>query len=208
MMTYRRPQTLGNMLKKHKAIAMNTEENRRETGKSKGCERCGLCGHYGKLQNMVENTDNIITNKGKKIKLRQKLTCNDYGIYSAQCVICKHIYIGQTINSFSKRWNGHRQSWEQQKINKNNNCKKTSRSGKSNHEDNKNNNTDDEPALISHYKQFHQQEFNQSLLLSDAFKVTFAEKPRKDRLDIAENFWISKTDAKINIKSTCLPRLK
>ena len=36
--------------------------------------------------------------------MQQKMNCKDYGLYAATCNICKQIYKGQTINSFTKRW--------------------------------------------------------------------------------------------------------
>jgi len=36
--------------------------------------------------------------------LNQNLTCANFGIYAATCVICHEQYVGQTKNKFSKRW--------------------------------------------------------------------------------------------------------
>ena len=66
MTTYRRAPTLGNVLTNYKAIAIGGENNWQKEGKSKGCEKCGLCGHWGSLKNMVNNTDMISTQMVEK----------------------------------------------------------------------------------------------------------------------------------------------
>ena len=54
---------------------------------------------------MVQNTNFIKSKNGKIIQLKQNLNCTNFGIYAASCNICSEIYIGQTINRFSVRWN-------------------------------------------------------------------------------------------------------
>ena len=67
----------------------------------------------------------------------------------------------------------------------------------------------DEQALAIHFKKFHGNEIKKNnFKLSKAYKVTFLEKPQKWFLDIAENFWISRINATINIARTCLPMYK
>ena len=46
------------------------------------------------------------------------------------------------------------------------------------------------------------------LKLPEAYKVTFLEQSHKTKLDISENFWITKLKAKINISRTVLPFYK
>ena len=44
--------------------------------------------------------------------------------------------------------------------------------------------------------------------LSDIYNVTFLEQSNKSSLNLAENFWISKMNPKINIMKTFLPKYK
>ena len=62
---------------------------------------------------MVPNVAQLLT-KTKTFKLNQSLTCADFGIYVATCVICHEQYVGQTSNKFSKRWSTHRSNWNKQ----------------------------------------------------------------------------------------------
>ena len=163
--------------------------------KSSGCGRCGLCGKFGTLENMVANTNVITTLHGKTINLKQHLTCRDYGIYSAQCIVCKDIYIGQTCTSFSKRWNLHRQDW-----------KTMINSGKNYRE--KTTADSDDKALYYHYVQHHKTMIAKTLNLWDAYQLTFAERPNKSALDTAESCWMEVVDAGINKAKTCLPKFK
>ena len=54
---------------------------------------------------MIDDNDYIKTIWNRKIELKPKLDCKSYAIYSAQCSICKEIYVGQTKNSINIRWN-------------------------------------------------------------------------------------------------------
>ena len=62
---------------------------------------------------MVPNVSQLLT-KTKTFKLNQSLTCAEFGIYVATCVICHEQYVGQTSNKFSKRWSAHRSNWNKQ----------------------------------------------------------------------------------------------
>jgi len=42
--------------------------------------------------------------KNKTFPLKQNLTCANYSIYVATCVICHWQYVGQTSNKFFMRW--------------------------------------------------------------------------------------------------------
>ena len=76
-------------------------------------------------------------------------------------------YVEQTMKSFSERWNGHRAAWK---------------SGIT--ED------DDRAALRVHYVKSHPEKL--SILLSEAFSVTFVDKPRNPRdLDIMDKKMIT-----------------
>ena len=50
----------------------------------------------------------IIKTDNETIKLKQNLTCQNYGIYAAKCIICNTKYIGQTKTKFSTRWRAYR----------------------------------------------------------------------------------------------------
>lgn len=144
---------------------------------------------------MVEQTNKIKTKEGKSFKLKQRLNCRNFGIYAASCTQCREIYVGQTVNSYSKRWNQHRYQWnlcyqeetptEENLINK------------------------DEKALYIHYRKKHRNFIEESnLQLQDAFKITFLESPPASKLDSSESDWISKLNAQINIAKTFLPKIR
>ena len=59
---------------------------------------------------MVEKEDYLCTPTGR-IKLTQRLSCANYGIYVATCLLCKEQHVGQTKNKFSVRWTAHRNNW-------------------------------------------------------------------------------------------------
>ena len=75
------------------------------------CNKCGLCGHHGKLQNMVLDTNEIKLTNGEKLRIQQNLNCKSHGIYRARCKTCGDFYVGQTMKSFSQRWNSHKFHW-------------------------------------------------------------------------------------------------
>ena len=190
--TYRRPTTIGQKLLNYKKIAHEVDKKDEKYG-SKKCEKCGICGNFGKLKNMVKETDEIKTKDGKSIKLKQSLNCSDYGIYAGICKICGEIYVGQTATKFNIRWTGHRTLWNE-----------TMRTGK---EIKKEERLTDEKALSIHYLKYHKN-INSHITLADAFEIVFLEKPAVHRLDVAEDFWISKMNATINIRKTFLPTIK
>ena len=158
---------------------------------SRKCQRCSLCGNFGKSKNMVIDEPYIVDKNGKKTKLKYHLTCANYGIYAAQCRICKHFYVGQSKNKFSTRWNAHRNKWK-------NLCngKEAIKEGK------------DEAALYKHYKQHHTEVPLSELDITDAFGVIFLEQPQFKMLDIKESYWISKLMASINVAATILPKYR
>ena len=96
-----------------------------------------------------------------------------------------------------ERWNGHRQDWEHSLKNGNfdNNLENVQEKGKK--------------SLSVHYAKFHRDKLIKSKIkLADAYKVVFVEKSSKTKLDIAENFWVNRLRAKINIAKTILPMYK
>ena len=100
MITFKRSTTIGQKLTNYKDLALN--KTRKQTkGGSRPCEHCALCGFYGKNnKSMVPNVSQLLT-KTKTFKLNQCLTCEDFGIYVATCVICHEQCVGQTSNKFS-----------------------------------------------------------------------------------------------------------
>ena len=188
--TYSRPPTLGNLLTNYKNIFKN--ETNTGIGNSRPCNKCKLCGKYGNEEGMVQETSSIKRKDGKLFNLKQNLSCSDYGIYVAQCLICNHLYVGQTKNKFSTRWNSHRKNWNDaiNSIIKNTN-----------------NYNSDEQALFNHYTNYHPEKIDQEKIsLARAFTVTFVEKPSTEKLDIAESMWATKLGAEINIARMCLPK--
>ena len=148
---------------------------------------------------MVIKKEKISTKFGNTIKLKNKLNCKNYGIYGAECKLCKELYVGQTKNKFSTRWNSHRAKWK-------NLCKLklTNKENKAN----ENNLNLDEAALWTHYRKMHKNISVEKLDMADAFRVFFIEEPQMHALDIKENFWSTKLMATINIAKTFLPKFK
>jgi hypothetical protein len=194
--TFCRPTTLGNHITNYKIIAKQKNQKDEHQG-SHLCGRCGLCGGYGSFENMVLQTKVIVLRNGKEIPIRNTINCKDYGIYGAQCNQCMELYIGQTKNSFSKRWSGHRANWNNMV-----HLKDTKDTGKE--EDQWN----DENALFLHYRKKHRSWLTNNTRLSDAYKVVFIEKPNAKNLDVRESMWIGKVQATINIAKTYLPKYK
>ena len=193
--TFCRPTTLGSQLKNHKLIAKGQSQ---VNSGSQPCGKCGLCGGFGNLKNMVLQTNVLKLNNGTEIPLRNTITCKDHGIYAAQCNQCMDLYIGQTKNSFHTRWNTHRNNWN--KMIKGDGCC----GGYSKEKDKWKENY----ALFLHYSKSHKEWLTKHNLLADAYKVIFLEKPNPRNLDIRESVWIGKVQAKINIAKTCLPKYK
>ena len=183
MVTYKRPPTLGQRLTQYRKIAHEPDYGKTLTGSSNPCKHCSLCGCFGKNKNMVISTNTIKTPNNQIIRLKTSLTCKDWGIYVATCLICKHQYVGQTSTSFSSRWNGHRSTWNRGVLD-----------------------STDKAALRVHYNKYHQ--LTDDLALSGAYSVTFVAKPdNKTMLDLFESQWIQKLKATININRTILPKV-
>lgn len=196
--TFCRPPTLANILLNHKkiAIGVKTRNNNNTVYRSSKCGRCGLCGHYGTLKNMVWETNHVNTLNGRTVDLKEHLTCSDYGIYAGRCRECGETYTGQTKNSFARRWNKHRSTWNTMMGSSRENDRDTTESNF--HKDNQ--------ALFVHYKKFHNDRLlSEQLELSSAYEVVFLEKPKLDDLNIRENYWIGRLKSRINIAKTYLP---
>jgi hypothetical protein len=129
--------------------------------------------------------------QNKIIYINNGLNCKDFGIYAGQCLKCDEIYVGQTKNQFSKRWNSHRLMWRKHRGDK------TIDEASS-----------DDQALAVHYKKYHPEVDLQGLELWNAYRVIFLERPSLENLDLAETMWIGRLKAKINITKTFLPTHK
>ena len=132
----------------------------------------------------------LILSKVKMVKLfnfrnvfrenAKNLNCTNFSIYATCCNIFPEIYIGQTINHFSIRWNTHCHIW------------------------NKNTLDAEKAALSIHYHKNHTDFLYKNKSISECYTVTFLQ-PSNSYLDICESHWIHLLDASINIQATVLP---
>ena len=136
---------------------------------------------------MVDETTSIHAPSGA-IALQERLTCRDFGIYVANCRLCKEQYVGQTMNTFSIRWNQHRMQW---------NKRVTRNSNKHN----------DNVALRKHFEKFHREFILQNPDISECYSVIFVAKPEPHRLNFYEAKWHRTLNATINIQKMILPRI-
>ena len=121
------------------------------------------------------------TVKNRTIEIKPKLNCKRYGIYSAQCLICEEIYVGQTKNSFNVRWDAHKNSRKKFIRNFNSVC------------------IGEETALFKHYLENHHTEI-ENIRLDSGFKIIFLEQPEFKSLDYKESLCIKRLNAKVNLK--------
>jgi len=128
-----------------------------------------------------------IMGKNKTFSLNQKLTCANHGIYVGTCVICDEQYVRQTKNKFSTRWSSHRSNWNRP------NCETD--------ENNK-----DKVALLRHFSESHG-DVNKPPI-HEAYTITFVAEPNSLFLDLCEDKWYHKLNAKINIQNMILPRVR
>ena len=63
----------------------------------------------------------------------------------------------------------------------------------------------EEQALFDHYRKCNNKNKTDDLKLTEAYRVTFFEKPPKEKLDIAENFLMTKLKSKINVIKSNFP---
>ena len=202
IISFSKPSTLANHLLNYKKISIIKNIKNNTRGGSKKCKRCGLCGHHGQLQNMVCEDETIKLKNGKLIAVKHTLTCKNFGIYGARCLKCADFYVGQTKNSFAKRWTTHRHHW--------NNMMKIREEITSAFKEKRTNKMElkDDQALFAHYAQNHPECLKSYLFLHMAYEVFFLWKPKAENLDIEENNWICKLNAGINIMKTLLPKYK
>ena len=186
---YKNSPTLAAKLINYKNLAQNVLDGSTKDRKtwSLPCGKCALCGNHGNHSNMVPTIYTIKSNTGREFKLLQNLNCKNYGIYAAQCKLCKEHYVGQTINTFSKRWTAHHSIWNKFEIAKNN----------------------DKAALLTHFSKFHQNFLNSKPNIANCFDVIFLEQPKNTiTLDWLEDKWYNKLNATININKLLLPKFK
>ena len=179
---YRRPPTIANKLTRYKEIAHLTNEPNQ--GISKPCcrTRCKLCGG-AEGKGMVNTRKFIISEKGKEFPFVKPLSCIDWGIYAATCVICHKQYVGQTTTNFATRWSQHRLIWKKTDIENN-----------------------DKAALRIHYNKLHAEIINP--VFANAFQVCFMDKPKNPKdLDFLESRWMNKLLSDNNINPTILPKI-
>ena len=192
---YAKPPTISTMITNYKTFTQ--DEAHKIEGASK-CGKCGLCGNFGSLKNMVVECGEIERKDGVKLKIKQKINCKDTGIYAARCKVCREIYVGQTSNRFSVRWNGHRSAWRE-----------ITDKGRHGYKDSVENS--DKCALFLHYAKHHEEILwrkRTGMDLSKAYEVIFMERATGGRLNTAESFWITNLKANININKTFLPKIK
>ena len=183
MVTYKRPNTIGQRITNFKTIAFTTHDTD-AIGSSAPCGRCALCGNHGKYNKSMVPTINTLKTGNKTIQLTQKLTCKNFGIYVATCILCNAQYVGQTVNKFSVRWAAHRSTWNNFNLEQ----------------------EGDQVALLRHFATFHSIKDEPNIY--DCFTVTLVEQPRHDTLDACEDKWFHKIGATINIQNTILPKFK
>ena len=90
---YLGPPTLRGLLTDYKGILKKKINS--NLGVSKRCGRCKLCGNHDKGESMIKKTNYICRKDRNKFNLKQSLSCSDYGICTAQCLVCNHLYVGQ-----------------------------------------------------------------------------------------------------------------
>jgi len=112
MITYNRPTTIGQMLT-NKDLALNKTQKQIKRV-SRPCKGGALCGCYGKNNKSVVPYVSQFMTKNIAFPLNQSLTCANYGIYVATCVIYHEQYVNQTSNKIAMRWPAHRSNWNKQ----------------------------------------------------------------------------------------------
>lgn len=189
---YKRPRTIGQILLNNKKLCKQSKLNSKEkpTYNSNICGKCKLCGHWGTSKNMVNVTSSITAEDGSRHKIRDQINCKDSGIYCASCNLCRNnynktrIYVGQTSQSFSERWNGHRSKYKSKNLNINNSK----------------NSQKDQAALFAHVFEQHKGDLTKQL--EEIFTVTFLQKSNNISIHILEDRWKHKLGASINLAKT------
>ena len=150
MVTYKKPLCLALILLNFRSLSVNIDKPNKE-GSSGPCGHCALCGNYGQHRNSMTMSTTIIKTDNETIKLKQNLTCRNYGIYAAECTICNAKYIGQTKIKFSTRRRAYRTNLNKQNSKFDN----------------------DQSALLKHYMNYHSNDLNQNNMFSIKYKIFF-----------------------------------
>ena len=137
---------------------------------------------------MVDENNFIKTKKNRRIDIKSKLNYKNYGIYSAQCLQCKEIYVSQTKNGFNLRWNSQRNNWKRFQRNFSLIYK------------------GDESALFKHFSVNHRAD-SENIGIDSAYRIMFLEQPELNSLDYKESLWIKRLNAKINLNKTIYEEL-
>nr|CAB3263340.1 uncharacterized protein LOC108950821 [Phallusia mammillata] len=185
MVTYKRPPSLQELFLCPRKLALGRLNHCAPSG-CYPCGRCALCGNHGSHKIGMVKCSAYLQTSMRRFKISQHLTCRSYGIYVATCLLCHEQYVGQTKNRFATRWSGHRAIWAKFDTSQRN----------------------DGTALLHHFKDRHPNEFAKKTPMESCYCVAFVEQPRTADLDLAEDRWLNKIDAKINIKKMVLPRCK
>jgi len=135
------------------------------------------------MRNRLPTVPQIMT-KNRTFLPNQNLTCANYSIYVATCVICQRQYVGHMVNKFSKRWSSHRGTW-----NKPDKKKMTA-------------------ANSSHRGTINCSTASQKPPICEAYTVTFVEQTSFHSIDTCEDKWLNKLNARINIQSMILACVK
>ena len=189
MVTYKKPPSLRTALVNAKELAYETT-NQVIPG-TFACGSCALCGNFGRYKghNMILEDGMVrVSSTGKRLRLHQRLTCRNFGIYLATCIIdnCGKQYVGQTKNSFRERWGGHRSQW-----------KKSATSDT------------DAAALNNHFRDDHSRNNTHKPEIYDAFRIQFLQQPSTaEFLDQCEDIWDKRITPALNIQRMVTPRFK
>ena len=89
MITFEWPPALRDYLTNYQRI-VHDQHATAEDCSSAPCGHCALCGNYGKHHSMVEKEVYLCAPTGR-IKLTQRLSCANYGIYVATCLQSKQV---------------------------------------------------------------------------------------------------------------------
>ena len=185
MVTYKKPPCLASLLLNFRSLSVNIDKPNKG-GSSGPCGHCALCGNHGQHWNSMVMPTTIIKTDNETIKLKQNLTCRNYGIYAAECTICDAKYIGQTKTKFSIRWRAHRTNWNKQNSIFDN----------------------DQSALLKHYLNYHLNDLNQNNIFSFKYRVIFLQQPEAALLDFYEDFWWHRVKPSINIQPMITPTIR
>ena len=175
---------LASLLLNFRFLSVNIDKPNKG-GSSGPCGHCALCGNHGQHRNSMVMPTTIIKTDNETIKLKQNLTCRNYGIYVAECTICDAKYIGQTKTKFSTRWRAHRTNWSKQ-ISKFDN---------------------DQRVLLKHYLHYRLSDLNQNNIFSFCYRVIFLQ-PEAALLDFYEDFWWHRIKSSIIIQPMITSKIR